>query len=493
MRKAFFITARRSLPALIVLGYCCASARAAEADDLTAQRSKLHKSFAATLEKLAVWCDENRLATQATQTRRWAIEREPGKTYVFLLQESAGFPEIPDDAPAALAKWRDDFVAARRAQAAALFRLAQKAATARRLSLAYELVMEGAREDPLNKKLRPLLGYKLHKGRWVTSYAAKSLDRGKVDHEKFGWILAARAKRYEAGERYLGRRWRKADDAAKIMQGDVEKGWTIETEHYKITTNSRWEEGVRLGRKLERLHAIWRQVFIGYYAEPSEIEALVRGNKPIRRRPRKHNVVCFRTRKQYNDFLRSVQPRIGITLGIYFDARKTAYFFAGEDQDEGTLYHEATHQLFQEMRPVPKRIGERNNFWIVEGIACYMESLTPRGGYFTLGGLKEGRVPAARVRLLEDGFYVPLAELVTFGRKDLQHDKRIAKLYSQSSGLATFLMHHAGGRYRDATVSYLERLYTNRADVNTLSKETGVSYDELDRQYRAFLQGQGEE
>ena len=277
------------------------------------------------------------------------------------------------------------------------------------------------------------------------------------------------------------------------MRDDVKKGWTIETEHYKITTNSRWEEGVRLGRKLERLHAIWRQVFIGYYAEPSEIEALVRGNKPIRRKPRKHKVVYFRTRDQYNNFLRSAQPRIAITLGIYFDDVKTAYFFAGKDQDEGTLYHEATHQLFQEMRPVPKRIGERNNFWIVEGIACYMESLTPRGGYFTLGGLKEGRVPAARVRLLEDGFYVPLAELVGFGRKDLQHDKRIAKLYSQSSGLAAFLMHHAGGRYRDATVSYLERLYTNRADVNTLSKETGVSYDELDRQYRAFLQGQEEE
>lgn len=480
-----------ALLALVVLGYGYAPppTRAAEADELAAQRTKLHKSYAAGLEKLAAWCDAHRLAERAAQTRRWAIDREPGKTYIFLLQESTGFPKLAKDAPAALVKWRDDFVKLRRSQAAALFQLAQQAATAKRLSLAYELVMEGAREDPHNKKLRPLLGYKLSKGRWVTSYEAKILARGQVDHEKFGWILSARAKRYEAGERYLRRRWMKADAAAEVMRDNVEKGWTIESEHYKITTNSRWEEGVLLSRKLERLHAIWRQVFIGYYAEPSEIAALVRGERPIRRKPHKHNVVCFRTRKQYNEFLRSVQPRIGITLGIYFDDVKTAYFFAGEDQDKGTLYHEATHQLFQEMRPVPKRIGERNNFWAVEGIACYMESLTARGGYYTLGGLKEGRLPAARERLLADGFYVPLAELVGYGMKDLQKDNRIAKLYSQSAGLATFLMHYAGGRYRDATLSYLKRLYTNRADLNTLSKITGVSYSELDQQYRAFLQG----
>ena len=173
----------------------------------------------------------------------------------------------------------------------------------------------------------------------------------------------------------------------------------------------------------------------------------------------------------------------------------SAYFFAGDQQYSGTLNHEATHQLFREMRPDAIPPGRKNNFWIVEAIACYMESLSqhrlldddPYGAYFTIGGENEGRVPAARKRLVDDNFYVPLRELSALGMDQLQHDPRLKMIYSQISGQALFLMHADAARYRPALLDYLIAVYTGRANPGTLEKLTGQRFEELDRQYREFL------
>src|SRR5690606_19745302 len=124
-----------------------------------------------------------------------------------------------------------------------------------------------------------------------------------------------------------------------------------------------------------------------------------------------------------------------------------------------TLYHEASHQLFSESKDVAPHIGLRGNFWIVEGIACYMESFAEHDDFDTLGGTASPRLEAARYRAQEDNFYVPLEQLVQYGMHDLQRDRRIAMLYSQAAGLSHFLMHFDGGRYRDALLNYLSAVY----------------------------------
>ncbi len=78
------------------------------------------------------------------------------------------------------------------------------------------------------------------------------------------------------------------------------------------------------------------------------------------------------------------------------------------------------------------------------------------------------------------------------GVEALQSHPEIAKLYSQSAGLTTFLMHYEGGRYRDALDRYLVAVYTGKADAGTLADLTGVGYDALDRQYRDFLAAAGD-
>ena len=108
-------------------------------------------------------------------------------------------------------------------------------------------------------------------------------------------------------------------------------------------------------------------------------------------------------------------PNIGISGGVYDpDETRQAYFFAGKGADERTLYHEATHQLFALSRPISPEVVRKGNFWIVEGIAMFMESLRVEDGYCVLGGFDDERMHAARYRLLHDHFYVPLDELVGY-------------------------------------------------------------------------------
>ena len=61
-----------------------------------------------------------------------------------------------------------------------------------------------------------------------------------------------------------------------------------------------------------------------------------------------------------------------------------------------------------------------------------MESLTEHEHWYTVGGLEEGRVPAARKRLLMDNFYVPFREVTAMGMHQMQRDDRLPRLYSQN-------------------------------------------------------------
>jgi len=150
------------------------------------------------------------------------------------------------------------------------------------------------------------------------------------------------------------------------------------------------------------------------------------------------------------------------------------------------------HQLFQESKTGARRIGEISNFWVIEGVATYFETLAehndPKAGlYYTIGELSAGRLPKARERV-HDNYYVPLADLTKIGKLEMQHRDDVAKLYSQSSGMAAFLLDGAEGRYREPMVRYLQAVYTRHDNDQTLAEATGSSYSELDAAYRRFME-----
>ena len=484
----------------------------AASPELAAARGELERDYAEELEKLATWCDEQDLTEEAQSTRAWNRPRDPRTIYLVELPSRIGWSMPPEGAEPAVADWHTRFGELRRAHADKLFQLSRQALRQHASWLAVELILEAARQDPDHEPARRLLGYRKFRGAWRTAFERQQLAGGKVWHETFGWLPKGHVAHYEKGERFVDTRWVSAEEDAALHQ-DINDAWKLTTDHYTVTTNHSREAGVQLGVRLEKLYRAWHQVFMRYYASEAEIAKLLDGAaaKPIPQR--RFNVTYFRDRQQYQQALEGHVPRDIVTSGIYLGDHRTAYFYANEDgkQDFSTLYHEATHQLFGESRPVARNLGRDGNFWIIEGIACYMESFRPADDEGssdvpmtdaspkasleaprepTLGGRDAQRYLDARFRLLEDDFHVPLEELTAWDMGRLQREPRIAMVYSQAAGLTHFLMHYDDGRYRDSLIQYLGKIYGGQADNNTLAELTGVPNAELDQQYRDFLSEQ---
>jgi len=259
----------------------------------------------------------------------------------------------------------------------------------------------------------------------------------------------------------------------------------VESEHYRIRTNLSVPAAIALGVQLEELHRLWRQIFVGYYATDADIVAMF---QPAARLPAaKCDVVCFRNHDEYVAALKPAIPNIDITEGLYYAPLHTAYFYSRPDDSRRTVNHEGTHQLFQQSRHVADNVGQKANFWVVEGVALYLESLHREDDCYVVGGQDDPRVQAAIYHLRMGDFYVPFENVAHLGMNDLLGHAEIAKLYSQLAGMTHFLMHYDDGRYREALLHYLKDVYNGSQDPALLAHHCGVSYPELDRQYRIYM------
>jgi len=457
----------------------------AAAENLTARYDQAHAEFASGLEQLASWCDEHDLPAQAAQTRAHRLPTDPFAIYLGKLEPSKA--SLPADASDDESQWFERFWQLRARQAGVLFKLAQAAIHAGRVSLAFQLVHETVRQDPEHEAARRLLGYQQFGGEWLTVYEIRKRRSGQVWHKRFGWIPADQVAAYESGKRLVSGRWVSAEEAA-ARHRDIRHAWRVETEHFVVLTNHSLEAGVALGTRLEALHRVWWQLFVRYFADAAQLEQLFRARRSPLRNERRHRVIYYRDARQYEQAMRRyIPPNVKVTSGIYLNDQRTAYFFHDKIGGPSTIYHEATHQLFAETRPVAQGVGLRTNFWVIEGIACYMESLTEVEQGDRVGGREAVRLADARYRALDDRFYVPLGQLVRMGRDDVQHEPRIAMLYSEFAGLTHFLMHAKDGRYRDALTAYLRAVYTGQDQPATLAQLTGVPFEQLDRQYLQYL------
>jgi hypothetical protein len=429
-------------------------AAATEADDFWAERTRLDQSHAERLAGLAAKCEELKLEPQAQLTRQWCLRRDPHRQYIFLPPEIDA-TQPPADAPTVVQQWYRRFRQLRQEHARALFELAKQQLEANHAARAYQLLHEVLHEDPDHAPARQVLGYRQVNGRWRRPEGTIRMQ-----------ILRA------------------ANPALAFAAG---KSWQIDSEHFKITTNHSPEAGQRLAARLEELHDVWQQVFFCYWSKPATLARQFETKPPAGRTLRRHDVVLFRDRQQYLEQLRKSEPQIELTVGLYLEPAKTAFFYGGAETTEDNWFHEVTHQLFSETGRVTPPVGTQANFWIVEGVALYMESLQRWERYFTVGGLDAHRLQFARYRVLTERFYAPLRELVGLGRTALQQHPEIRQLYSEAAGLAAFLMDDHRGRYRETLVEYLQAIYQDRHGPTTLATVTGVELTRLDQQYREFL------
>lgn len=481
-------------------------ARGGGAADRPASLPEIDERFAAALDDLVRRCRRVGQERLADLVAAWPLPAAAGRQQIVAIAESLAVPEwLEGDLARGL--W-DDFIAARRAHADGLFAAAAEAARAHAATPrrgtdtaaappwpdqgceAIRLLHLALRDDPSHARARRAGGWVERAGRWVLVEVDRRLDRGEDYDPAFGWLPRGRLTRYRAGERYDLGRWVDAV-AAEQRERSLQRPLRFESDHWRIATTADLTAAAELARTVEETWAAWQQAFGAYRAEPTERERWFegRGRPPV---VDGFAATLVRDRDEYVRGLESVEPAVGRTDGMYWAPTKTAWFIAAADADAAaetarTVRHECTHQLFAETRPISRLAGERVGFWAIEAAACYMESLvaTPYG--WTLGGPDAGRMPAARERVLEDGFQVPLGELAGLGRREFQADQRLAPIYSQISGLADFFMNGRDGRYRAAFIEYLVRVYTGTATADSLEKLCDSSHAELDEQFRRHL------
>jgi len=394
-------------------------------------------------------------------------------------------PAAPDWLPAAAEPLWERFADLRRQRAAWYFAKATTAANgeagsqpATRAAAAQEtvrLLSRVIREDPDHAQARQGLGYVEHDGRWVWPNVARRLTRGETYSPAAGWLRAGGPPPSDS------RSAEPPSDPPTLAAAD-----TFQTAHWQIRSTAGQAAAAALAARLEQTRDIWLQAFGGFAVDPRGLRQRLDGRRRLRPTAA-FQAVLLADRRQYIGELQQLEPRIAQTLGIYWTPTQTAWFFVGDEPPALTIEHEATHQLFAEYRPTNRLAGERCGMWALEAVACHMESLQPTSFGFTLGGRDAGRVPAARERLLNDGFFIPLRDLCNRGRLDLQRDPRLPQIYSQISGLADFFLNAQQGRFRGCFLEYLRRIYAGTARADTLWRLCEVSPETLDEAYRRYL------
>ncbi len=426
----------------------------AGADLPAADRREGDEAFRHELAALADKCDELNLPEQGSLCRAWLIERDPRRHYLFLPATIDATRPKPDD-PQLIRFWHARFTQLRTAQADRLFELARSQAEAGQEGDAYRLLHEVLHEHPDHAEARRILGWKRSDRGWDRSFQRPSRRRTRGPHPQFGWAS--------------------------------NQHWSIDSEHFELTTNLSVRGGQQVATYLERVYAVWQQLFYEYWSVAGRLAARFQGGDQSLGPDRTFSVVLFADRAEYVRQLSRSEPQIELSVGYYAQSHKTAFFYAGDDTARPNWAHESTHQFFQESGVAAPQVGEQNNYWAIEGVALYMESLIDRNAYAVTGGADADRLQFARYRKLSEQYYVPLQQLVALGRQQIQQDPKIRELYSQCAGLAHLLMHGDDGRLWRPFTNYLTSVYRGVGQTQTLSSETGREYDDLDQAYQAFL------
>jgi hypothetical protein len=422
----------------------------------TAQETQ-NDSFSARLSALAAKCDDLGLKEQAEITRRWIIERHPRRQYLFLpANMDATAPK--SGAPEPARQWHNRFIELRRQHAASLFASAKAASDSGDAAKSYQLLFEVLREDPDHAEARRILGYSKIGSEWKLPGAEKATPRQPPNnHPQLAW---------------RARGW-----------------WSLETPHFRISSNHSAAEISEAGKQLENLDALWRQVFFHYWSTPQTLTARFAGsNQPLAEERPKMQVVLFKTRQEYANYVGAKNPKATGTLGLYDDKQRIAYFFAGDKSVYPTWFHEGTHQLFQEaVAGTRDEPGQERDFWALEAAALFMESLTEHAGCWTVGGWESDRLQFARYRVLSGDLNLPLAKIGEMTRAQIQQSDDIGRIYTQAAGLGHFFMNYEHAPYRSNFLDLVTALYRGEKTDGLLAMKTGQSLEKLDEQYRAFL------
>jgi Leucine Rich repeat len=239
------------------------------------------------------------------------------------------------------------------------------------------------------------------------------------------------------------------------------------TPHFEIASQSDTRSTVEVANLSEQAFAVWKQFFYSAWANKQTVAP-----EYVEQIDHKFSVVLFRDRESYTKALRSV-ANISNSTGYYDPNEKVVFFYWDQEKTPSTLVHELTHQFFYEAsaNPVELDANRGKGFWVIEGVALYMESLSTRGCggslIVELGGWDAPRLQAGRYRRLHDKYWVPWEEFHWADGKRFRAEEDIRAWYSQATGLAHLWLDGSIDK-RVAFAAYVASVYANQESTELL-------------------------
>ncbi|GAB5405948.1 MAG: hypothetical protein Aurels2KO_41790 [Aureliella sp.] len=424
----------RFLLGCLVWAVCSSFCSLARAETIEQARTV----FKTELERLAQVCDRVQLSDEAEITRRWLPPQRSDQTTLFL--SSARLNTVSGES--ASAHWQRHFITARKKYAASLFAEAKRVAASDEPK-AYRLLWQTLREDPEHSDAKAALGNLV-----ANAGATPRVRSGAAALSDLGWQPRS----------YL----------------------TIRTPHFDVVSRGDRAQTRALATKLEKLFILWTQVFYSSWAKDGKLAtALAQQDVPRLNWPHRNRfkVAMLSGREEYLQLLGASEESIGVSVGYYSPEGKQAIFYAGDDFSV-TLVHELTHQFFAEgsHRTSSTVPGASHSYWLIEGIAMYMESLSDRGSYWTVGGWESERLQTARYRGVRDGYWLPLPRIAASTLESWKRDEQVALLYTHAAGLTHVLMdNRLAAPTRELTIQTLGKLYAGDGDTTELLDQFGIS------------------
>ena len=454
------------------------------------------------LEKLAQVCEKCGMSLEARITRSYIYQKEPYFLKIPLLTVKTQKENLPHDATNEQKKWFTTLRQLQEHYANETFAMTEKLVAKKQGYGIVACVLQTLYINPDHVQARKFLGYSLYNDEWHSSWEVQKLENGYIDDPKYGWLSSRQIKKYHNGERFYHNQWiTQAEEEKKIIESF--SGWKINTEHFSILSRVSLERGVEIGRFLEFYYQVWSHLFYPFIANEKQWTARLHTTVPTV--TKRHKVIHYRNRTEYVRELRKHDYIVSQSIGGYFPDLKCIFVYEPNpivNEDCFNLFsmlaHEVTHQLFNECNITNSSYGKNNysklaqtaNFWAIEGIAITAETfnLDFSDGKAIIGGFQNVlRMEDALITLLEEKKYLPMRKFVGMSRNEFQKFHDLNLLYSQAAGLTSFFLFYNEGTYCEAFVKYLYSIYQGVDDANSLEQLTHKSFEELDEEYRNFM------
>lgn len=399
----------------------------------------------AELNRLGQICDRLQLKKESELCQSW-LPTERADQQLFYLpvaHETAVASDVNR------ASWAKYFETARKRHAQFWFSEAKKQCEADDEELAYRLLFRTLREDPEHAEAKRVLG------RLASSPNVKpQVRRSSAPHPDLGW----------PGSTFT----------------------RVESPHFLLTSRASNAETIQLAVRLEEYYALWSQFFYALWCAPGDLRKKLDGKVAPLEKQRQIRVVYLKDRRDYVQTLGLREENISVSVGYYDPTAKTSYFYPDENL-EATFFHELTHQLLAEASELnvdsaDAETAKRTDFWLIEGIATYMESLFSHENYWTLGGWESPRLQVARYRAVRDGYFMPWSEFHNGTMESWKANRDIALLYSQGAGISHYMLDGFGlpaeskearQERRQNYIQSLASAYTPKPDSTSILEALG--------------------